>query len=318
MSNLPATANTSEITAQSVSDGTKKYIHAATNAATRKAYQSDVTIFKDWCDSMNLDALPATGATLADFIASQADAGFSVSTIQRRCAAIRALHDAAGLPSPTDEKVVRTTLRGIKREHGVAPDKKKAITIDMLYKVLARVDESGIAGKRDKAILLLGFSGAFRRSELASLDVEDLTFSDKGIEVFLKRSKTDQFAEGETVAIVSKRMDIAGALQGYMQSAGINSGALFRRISKSGRVLDGRLTDKSIAEIVKKYASLAGYNPDDFAGHSLRSGFVTTALEHGASMFRVMDVTRHRSVQTLKGYARQADQFRDHAGSSFL
>lgn len=301
-----------------VSSTAKKYIHSATSAATRQAYQSDARVFSEWCNERGVTALPATGATVADFIASQAESGLKVSTIVRRCAAIRALHEAAGKPTPTDEKVVRSTLRGIKREHGVAPTRKKALTVDMLYKVLARVDESTLQGKRDKAILLLGFSGAFRRSELAALEVSDLAFKEQGIEVFLKRSKTDQFAEGETVAIVSKRMDIAGALQDYMQEGGITSGALFRPISKSGNLRPQAITGKSIAEVVKRYASLAGFAPDDFAGHSLRSGFVTTALEHGASMFRVMDVTRHKSVQTLKGYARQADKFRDHAGSSFL
>lgn len=296
----------------------RKYMIAASSEATIRAYQSDARLFVAWCNTNGLTALPATCQTVAEFVASQADAGFNPSTISRRCAAIKAMHEAAGEPNPTDEKIVRNTLRGVRRILGVAPNKKKAITVDMLVKLLDTIDTSTVQGKRDKAILLLGFSGAFRRSELAALSVSDLSFTSKGIEVFIARSKTDQLGEGETVAIISKHLDLVHALYDYLQAGSITDGVLFRPISKSGNLREQPITGKSIADIVKRYATLAGYVPDDFAAHSLRSGFVTTALEHGASMFRVMDVTRHKAVQTLKGYARQADKFRDHAGHSFL
>lgn len=317
MGTLTTTDNTA-LTTATISTTTKRFVASATAESTRRAYRSDARIFIEWCESKNLQSLPASPETVSNFIADQASNAVKPATLARRLAAIRSLHESAELPTPTSNKLVSATMKGIKREMGTAPKQKNALTIELLYKVLAAIDTATLQGKRDRAILLLGFSGAFRRSELAALEVSDIEFVEHGLKVLVRSSKTDKFGEGETVGIYSQRLNIPSAVREYMDSGSITEGALFRPITKGGNLRFQAISDKSIAEVVKRYVKAAGLNPDAFGGHSLRSGFVTTALESGAGMFRVMDVTRHKSTQTLKGYARAADMFRNHAGSSFL
>jgi len=170
----------------------------------------------------------------------------------------------------------------------------------------------------DIALLLLGFAGALRRSELVALDCEDIEECETGMRITIRRSKTDQEGAGQTIAIV--RGSIAcpvAALKAWREAAGITSGALFRSIRKGGRV-DARLTDQSVSDIVKVHAERVGLDPTLFAGHSLRAGFLTSAAKRGASIFKMMDVSRHRSVDTLRGYVRDAELFKDHAGAGLL
>lgn len=301
-----------------IAANTLTYIQESTAESTRKAYRADVGIFKAWCDSCALSALPATPESIADFLADQAQAGIASSTLNRRIAAIRYMHEAAGLSSPTSNKLVSATLKGIRRTQGAKPNQKQAATIETIYSLLARVDSSMLAGKRDKALILLGFAGAFRRSELVGLQVSDLQHSKEGLRVTIRKSKTDQDGQGQQIAIPNGRLKVASVLADYMQAAGITDGYIFRPITKSGKPRAQSLTDKSVANIVKHYALLAGLDPSQFAGHSLRSGFITSAAEAGANLFKIMDVSRHRSVQTVRGYVRAAEAFKDHAGSSFL
>jgi integrase len=159
-------------------------------------------------------------------------------------------------------------------------------------------------------VLVLGFSGAFRRSERAALDVEDLTDDPDGLRVQIRKSKTDQEGRGQEIA----------AVKAWLGAAGITSGPVFRPISRSGNVRggDARLTDRSIASIIKAYAARAGLDVAQFSGDSLRAGFVTTAAERDVALTRIMDVTRHRDVRTVTGYVRRANLFKGHAGSGFL
>jgi site-specific recombinase XerD len=176
-----------------------------------------------------------------------------------------------------------------------------------------------LSGLRDRALLLLGFAGAFRRSELVALDVADISEAKTGLLVTIRRSKTDQECEGITIAIA--RGDIAcpaRALQEWLDAAGIETGPIFRAINKAGTVATERLTDRSVANIVKAYAGRAGFDASTFSGHSLRSGFLTSAAAKGASIFKMMDVSRHKSVDTLRGYVRDAELFKDHAGAGLL
>jgi site-specific recombinase XerD len=176
-----------------------------------------------------------------------------------------------------------------------------------------------LSGLRDRALLLLGFAGAFRRSELVALDVSDITEAKTGLLVTIRRSKTDQEGEGVTIAIA--RGDIAcpaKALREWLDAAGIATGPIFRPINKAGTVAAERLTDRSVANIVKAYAERAGFDAATFSGHSLRSGFLTSAAAKGASIFKMMDVSRHKSVDTLRGYVRDAELFKDHAGAGLL
>lgn len=317
MGTLTTTDNTN-LTTGEVGAQAKQFIIESTSAATRKAYRSDLRIFADWCNVRNLPAMPTTPETVSDFLADQANDGISPSTLNRRIAAIQYAHEAAGLESPTKAKLVSSTLKGIRRATGAKPEKKAAATTDKVYQMIARCDVSTLQGKRDKAILLLGFAGAFRRSELAGLELADIEFVTDGAKVTIRKSKTDQEAQGQTIAIYNGRLNVVGILQEYIRAAGITEGALFRPITKGGNLRNQPITDKSISETVKRYAAAAGLDPDQFAGHSLRAGFITSAAEAGANLFKIMDVSRHKSVQTVKGYVRNAEMFKDHAGSSFL
>jgi site-specific recombinase XerD len=209
-------------------------------------------------------------------------------------------------------------VRGARRTLGVKPVKKAAATSD---KVLAMIASGGadLAGKRDRAVLLLGFALAARRSELVALDVADLEDCPEGLRVTIRRSKTDQEGAGAVVAVC--RGSIAcpvAAVKEWLAAANITEGALFRGVGKGGNLIPGRLTSQSVALIVKAYAARLRLDPDAFSGHSLRSGFLTSAAARAASLFKMMDVSRHKSVDTLRGYVRDADAFRDHAGAGLL
>jgi site-specific recombinase XerD len=272
------------------------------------------------CDAKGVSSLPAAPETVAAYIAAEAQTAMP-STLGRRVAAIRYAHKLAGTQTPTDAEGVKATMRGIRRTFGGARNKKApAVAAKMLGMVATAPD--GLAGLRDHALLLLGFAGAFRRSELAALDVADIEKTETGLLVTIRHSKTDQEGQGVTIAIA--RGDIAcpvKALRAWLDAAGIEVGPLlplFRPINKAGTVAASRLTCRSVANIVKAYAGRAGFDASTFSGHSLRSGFLTSAAGKGASIFKMMDVSRHKSVDTLRGYARDAELFKDHAGAGLL
>src|SRR5262249_47575565 len=174
-------------------------------------------------------------------------------------------------------------------------------------------------GLRDRAILLLGFAGAFRRSELVALSVADLEFCDGGLRVTICKSKTDQEGLGATIAIT--RGSVAcpvDAVRAWITAAPITDGPLFRPVTRTGKISARRLSARAVADLVKVYARHAGLRAADFSGHSLRSGFLTSAAARGASIFKLMDVSRHKSVDTLRSYVRDAEMFRDHAGNGLL
>jgi integrase len=175
------------------------------------------------------------------------------------------------------------------------------------------------AGKRDRALLALGFAGAFRRSELATLTMEDLRHVAEGLQITIRKSKTDQESSGQTIAVPHGRhIKPVQALSEWLEAAGITEGPVFRPVARSGRVRSVALSDQSVGDVVKKYAGLVGLDVEDFGGHSLRAGFVTTAAEDDVSESRIMDVTRHRDSRTVRGYIRRANLFKGHAGASFL
>jgi integrase len=178
---------------------------------------------------------------------------------------------------------------------------------------------SDLKGLRDRALLLLGFAGAFRRSELVALNVEDLQFCDGGLRVTIRKSKTDQEGLGATIGIVSGSTACPlDAMRAWIETARITEGPVFRPVNRKGKVSKHRLSARAVAELVKTYARRAGLNATKFSGHSLRAGFLTSAAARGASIFKMMDVSRHRSVETLRGYVRDAELFRDHAGDGLL
>jgi len=296
--------------------------------ATRRAYASDWRRFTAWCAGHALDPLPATPGAVAAFLAAEAGQGRTPSTLGRRLAAIRAAHLRAGHEPPSTNEGVRATLRGIRRTVGAAPAKKAPATADVVRRMVDACDVTTLAGLRDRALLLLGFGGAFRRSELVALDVLDLEEVAGGLRVRVRRSKTDQEGQGAVVpvrrgAAEDGRYCPVRAVQAWLRAAGIAEGPVFRPLWRGGparaaRPRATRLSDGSVAAIVKAYAERVGADPARFAAHSLRAGFLTSAASRGATLWKLRDVSRHRSVDTLAGYVRDAELFTDHAGDGLL
>ena len=286
-------------------------------ASTRKAYGTDFRIFKAWCEERCVSALPAAPETVAAYLAAQAPTS-KTSTLGRRVAAIRYAHKLAGHALPTDAEGVKATMRGIRRTYGNSKVRKAPAVAGKVLGMVATAPD-GLSGLRDRALLLIGFGGALRRSELVALDVADIQETETGLLVKIRGSKTDQGRAGATIAIA--RGDVAcpaKALREWLDAAGIEAGPIFRPIDKAGTVRTSRLTCRSVANIVKAYAARAGFDASVFSGHSLRAGFLTSAAGKGASIFKMMDVSRHKSVDTLRGYIRDAELFKDHAGAGLL
>lgn len=296
----------------------EKYISAQLSEATRRAYRSDARVFVDWCEARQRQPVPANPETVAEFLASQADDGVKPATLRRRIAAIKFIHLAADLESPTSSMVVTATIRGVLNTVGVKPERKAPATAPRIREMIQHTPDT-LIGKRDRALLLLGFAGAFRRSELVELTLGDLEETPNGLRVTIRKSKTDQQGAGQTIAIV--RGDVhcpVEAIKAWVQAAGIDEGHVFRSVGKGGRVSQQPLSTKSVAGVIKAYAGLAGLDAREYSGHSLRAGFLTSAAENGANIFKLMEVSRHRSVETVRGYVRNADLFKGHAGAGLL
>jgi site-specific recombinase XerD len=287
-------------------------------AGTRRAYKTDFASFQAWCADRSASALPAEPATVAAFLGWEASRQTRPSTIGRRVAAIRYAHKLAGHEVPTDDERVRATMRGIRRTVGTAPAKKTPATADRIM-AMAPLARTRLADLRDRALLLLGFAGAFRRSELVALDIEDIEETKEGLRAMIRRGKTDQEGKGAIIAIVRGAVVCpVAAYRAWVEAANISTGPVFRPIAKGQRLQEARLTDRSVAKIVKAHAARIGLDPAVFSAHSLRSGFLTSAAARGASIFKMMDVSRHKSMDTLRGYIRDAELFRDHAGAGLL
>jgi site-specific recombinase XerD len=359
-SNLPVTIGGTEPATKDPLDRAADYAAAEKSDATRRAYRSDFEHFKLWCcgDHTRRTPLPASIETAAAYLAHLADSGLKASTITRRCAAITYAHRLAGAPPPTTAEPVKAVLRGIRRRIGVAVTRKAPATARAISGMLKRIPDT-LAGKRDRALLLIGFSAALRRSELVALDIADVETVPDGIVIHVRRSKTDQEGEGHEIAIPrGSRLKPVEAIEAWittlttsltcaecLTTGEVNSAGkpqsptahpdhggsaaaysaefakalpLFVSIRKGGRPESKRLSDRAVALIVKRWAGAARLDPATFAGHSLRAGFVTSALEKGADPFKIMDVTRHKRVDTLRIYDRRAKAFKNHAGKDFL
>jgi site-specific recombinase XerD len=295
------------------------YAQAEKAQATRKAYWSDFEIFGLWCQEHAFPLLPTTPEAIAAYLAFEADRGAKPATVARRLAALRYVHAMiGGHPNPTNDERVRAVMRGIRRTHGTAPRRVLPATADRLLAMVPRPG-GGLTTLRDRALLLLGFAGAFRRSELVALDIADIEELPEGLRVTIRRGKTDQEGHGAVIAIV--RGEVAcpvNALREWLRAAGITDGPVFRPTRRGGHVQNARLTDRSVATIVKTHAGQAGFDPMLFSGHSLRAGFLTSAAKRGASVFKMMASSRHRSIETLSAYVRDQELFKDHAGSGLL
>lgn len=317
---IAAPAYPSEL-APSISDELERaasYARAEKSEATRKAYMSDFQQFALWVQDRELSVLPASPESVAAYLADQASHGAKPSTLGRRCAAIQYVHGRGDHPNPIADPRVKAVMRGIRRTHGAAPNRTAPATAERIIAMAPQPDGS-LATLRDRALLLLGFAGAFRRSELVTLEVEDIEEAAEGLRVTIQRGKTDQEARGAIIAIV--RGEIAcpvAALRAWLEAAHITEGPIFRRVRRGDHVQPERLSDRSVADIVKVHAQRAGLDPTMFSGHSLRSGFMASAARRGATLFKMMATSRHRSVETVTAYVRDQEPFKDHAGAGLL
>ncbi len=290
----------------------------AKSIGTRRAYKSDWNDFCIWCRYMDCTSLPAEPVTVALYLTHLSDA-LQPSTIARRVAAIRYAHRLAGFEeSPTENQRVKDTLAGIRRDlKNNLPKQKYAITVTPLQRMINALQTNSIDDIRDRALILIGFAGAFRRSALVALQMEHIAFKSEGVEITIKRDKTDQENKGHLIGVPyntrNPTMCPVRALQAWVDAAKITEGPVFRRLWKGGRVSNRQLSDQSVALIIKSAMQRAGFADKEiehYAGHSLRSGFATAAAEAGASDREIMEQTGHRDPKSLNAYIRRGNLFK--------
>ena len=287
------------------------YIADSLSENTRRAYAWGWGLFCDWCKANGVPPLPAAPATVAAFFSAMADQGKKPATISQLRAAVRMAHETAGHADPTSHKQVKLTMKGIRRTLGTAPVKKAAILTEDIRAMVRSLPDS-LLGARDRALLLVGFAGAFRRSEVAALTVDCIEHTAEGVKVFLPKSKTDQEGRGRYVGI--KRTANAEtcpvrALAAWIAAADIESGPVFRNVDRHGRIGETAVTPQVVALVVKRSAIAAGLDPAKYSGHSLRAGFVTQTAMNGAAVSNIMRQTGHTSPATVQGYIRMANLF---------
>lgn len=256
-------------------------------AETRRAYRSDFATFTAYCLAHGEPSLPAAPAIVAAFVSSEAMRGISASIIARRVATIRYAHLLAEHETPTESEAVKSVMRGIRKSIGTEQVKKAPATADIIEKMLNQCPSDALRGKRDRALLALGFAGAFRRSELVALQMADLTETTDGFRVTIRHSKTDQEGAGQCISVPhGNKLRPLKAVRAWLAAARITEGPIFRPINRGGCVVNARVTAKSAAQMVKDAAERAGLDPTAFAGHSLRAGFLTSAANAGASIIQ--------------------------------
>lgn len=292
------------------------FVRQAKSENTRRGYRADWQDFANWCEKYRRVALPAAPDTVAYYLADRSR-NLKTSTLQRRLATIAEAHRAAGFDSPNTHAQVRLVWAGIRREKGTAQAHMKPALTRHIRLMVGYLPDN-LLGCRDRALLLLGYAGAMRRSELVGLDVADLALSDEGLVVIIRRSKTDQEGRGRKVGIpfgTCPDTCAVRAVQSWLDASGIDEGPLFRSVNKHGQVMPARLSDRAVAEVVKRSLVAAGKNPRRYAGHSLRAGLITQAAMAGVSERAIQEQSGHRSLMVLRRYIRDGSLFRENAAA---
>ena len=286
------------------------YQGAADAASTLRAYRADLANFRAWCMTHGLQPMPAAPETVGAYLAA-AGLGYALSTLRRRVAAIARAHRIAKQPLDTRHPAIRETLRGIARTHGQPARRSAALTTREIRR-LVQACGADLAGARDRALFLLGFAGALRRSELVGLDVEHATPTAEGLRLLIVRSKTDKAGEGAEIGIPRGRSPETcpvAALAAWLAAAELKAGPIFRKVTRWGAVEPARLHPDAVRQILRRRAAQAGVKGTLFepvTPHGLRAGFVTTAYKNGVPDEEIMGHTRHRSLTTMRGYVRRA------------
>ena len=285
---------------------TLKNLKNSKAANTLRAYQADFKDFSTFCAKNGLSSMPTEPKILSIYLTHLASSS-KFSTLKRRIASISVIHKMKGHYLDTKHPIIMENLHGIKRVRGTNQKAKKPILINDLKIIISVIDQTAQIDRkkiRDKALILVGFSGGFRRSELVEINYDDMEFVSEGVKIFVKRSKTDQSGEGMTKAIPyfdNKLFCPVTNLKKWIEYSEVRSGKIFD------------ISDKSVALIIKKYASLSGLDPNKYGGHSLRSGFATSTAESGAEERNIMAMTGHKTTQMVRRYIKEANLFKNNA-----
>jgi integrase len=291
----------------------RDFVAASKAPNTIRSYTADWADFAAWCDLHGLDPLPAAPATVAAYLTHRASTD-AVSTLAGRTTSISVRHKMSGHESPTQTELVRSTMRGIRRTFGVSVNKKQALVLDDVRAMVAELGD-GLGDVRDRALVLVAFASAMRRGELAALDVGDVAVTGNGLEVTIRRSKTDQQGEGVTIGLpyASNPANCpVRAYQAWLDAAAIADGPIFRQVDRHGNV-GGRMSGRAVAERIKRLAERVGHDPRVIGGHSTRRGFITTAARAKVLERDIMRHSRHKSVAIMRGYIEEADVWADNA-----
>ena len=285
---------------------------------TVRAYKSDFNDFALFCAQNGFKSVPSEPKIVSLYLTHLSTKDVKMSTLKRRIVSIGVIHKLKGHYLDTKHPSIIENIMGIKRRKGSIQRGKKPLLINNLKQIINVIDEQKKEEikLRDRSIILIGFSGGFRRNEIVSLDYEDLDFVEEGLKINLKKSKTDQFGEGYVKGLPyfdnSQYCPIV-SIRKWIEVSKISSGALFRRLSKGSKLSNYRLTDQTVALIIKKYLKLAGIESKNYSGHSLRSGFATTAAESGAEERSIMAMTGHKSTEMVRRYIKEANLFKNNA-----
>ena len=286
---------------------------------TVRAYKSDFNDFGVFCAQNGFKSLPSEPKIVSLYLTHLSTKDAKISTLKRRLVSIGVIHKLKGHYLDTKHPSIIENIMGIKRRKGSIQKAKKPILINSLKLIINAIDKENnqeIKKFRDRSIILIGFSGGFRRNEIVSLDYDDLDFVPEGLKINIKRSKTDQFGEGFTKALPyfdSSQYCPVISLKNWLDISKITSGPLFRRFLKGSKLSENRLTDQTVAILIKEYLNLAGINSKNYSGHSLRSGFATSAAESGVEERNIMAMTGHKSTEMVRRYIKEANLFKNNA-----
>ena len=286
---------------------------------TVRAYKSDFSDFGVFCVQNGFKSLPSEPKVVSLYLTHLSTKDAKMSTLKRRLVSIGVIHKLKGHYLDTKHPAIIENIMGIKRRKGSLQKAKKPILINSLKKIINVIDKQKkeeIKKLRDRSIILIGFSGGFRRNEIVSLDYDDLDFVPEGLKLSIRRSKTDQFGEGFTKALPyfdSSQYCPVVSLKKLLDLSKIRSGPVFRRFSKGSKLSENRLTDQTVALLIKEYLNLAGIDSQNFSGHSLRSGFATSAAESGVEERNIMAMTGHKSTEMVRRYIKEANLFKNNA-----
>ena len=286
---------------------------------TLRAYKSDFNDFGLFCVQNGLKSLPSEPKIVSLYLTHLSTKDFKMSTLKRRLVSIGVVHKLKGHYLDTKHPSIIENIMGIKRRKGSIQKSKKPILVNslkLIIDVIDQQDKEEIKKFRDRSIILIGFSGGFRRNEIVSLDYEDLDFVPEGLKINLRRSKTDQFGKGFVKGLPyfdSDQYCPVVSLKKWIEISKITSGSLFRRFSKGSKLLDKRLTDQTVALLIKEYLKITGIDSKNYSGHSLRSGFATSAAESGVEERNIMAMTGHKSTEMVRRYIKEANLFNNNA-----